>query len=103
MTEPEELHMHDREASFAEIAVALALASSKLRLDLTQTRIIAGRIGLSQMGLSLVIDGIERDAALVDQAVELFKKMADVEPQVRALIERKTRRRWPHFARAAVI
>ena len=90
-------------ASFAEIAVALTLASSKLQLDLTQTKIIAGRIGLSQMGLALVVEGLERDAALVHRAIELFKQMAEVEPQVRALLERKAKRRWTDFARAAVL
>jgi predicted ATP-dependent serine protease len=90
-------------ATFADIAVALTLASSKLQLDLAQTRIIAGRIGLSQMGLALVVEGLERDAELVRQGIELFKKMSEVEPQVRAVIERKVRRRWPEFARAAVL
>lgn len=90
-------------ASFADIAVALTLASSKLQLDLAQTKIIAGRIGLSQMGLALVIEGLERDAELVGQAIDLFKKMSEVEPQVRAVLERKAKRRWIDFARAAVL
>jgi hypothetical protein len=90
-------------ATFADIAVALTLASGKLQLDLAQTKIIAARVGLSKMGLSLVIDGLERDAELVHQAIELFKKMSVVEPQVRALLARKATRRWTDFARAAVV
>lgn len=90
-------------ASFAEIAVALTLASGKLQLDLTQTKIIAARIGLSQMGLALVVEGLERDAALVAQAIELFKQMSEVEPQVRAVLERKAKRRWSDFAKVAVL
>jgi len=90
-------------ATFADIAVALTLASGKLQLDLAQTKIIAARVGLSKMGLSLVVDGLERDAVLVEQAIELFKRMSEVEPQVRAVLARKATRRWTDFARAAVV
>lgn len=82
------------EPCFVDIAVALTLAASKLRLDLMQTEIIAERIGLSKMGLSVALDDLRRDVALVEQAQELFKQMADIEPQVRALIARKTQRSW---------
>lgn len=95
--------MREPPATFADIAVALTLASGKLQLDLAQTKVIAGRIGLSTMGLALVVDGLERDAALVDQAIELFKRMSEVEPQVRAVLARKASRRWTDFARVAVV
>lgn len=95
--------MLEQNASFAEIAVALTLASGKLQLDLAQTKIIAGRVGLSKMGLALVVEGLERDAALVQHAIELFKKMSEVEPQVRAVLDRKAKRRWSDFARVAAI
>jgi hypothetical protein len=91
-------------ASYADIAVALTLASSKLQLDLAQTRIIAGRIGLSKMGLELVIEGLERDAALVAGAVELLKTMSTCEPEIRALLARKRRGSWlPSFAQVAAL
>jgi hypothetical protein len=91
-------------ATFADIAVALTLAAGKLQLDLAQTKIIAGRVGLSRMGLSLVVEGLERDAELVQQAIDLFKKMSEVEPQVRAIIARKANRRWlPTFAKVAAV
>jgi hypothetical protein len=90
-------------ASFADIAVALTLASGKLQLDLAQTEIIATRIGLSKMGLALVVEGLQRDAKLVEHAIELFKKMAEVEPQVRAVLARKEKRYWPDFSRAAAV
>ena len=94
----------DSPASFAKIAVALTLASGKLQLDLAQTKIIAERIGLSKMGLELVVDGLERDAALVEQAIELFKQMSEVEPQVRAVLHRNEKRTWvPPLAMAAVV
>ena|GEM_PF-3830845 len=95
--------MREPSATFADIAVALTLASGKLQLDLAQTKIIAARVGLSKMGLSLVVDGLERDAVLVEQAIELFKRMSEVEPQVRAVLARKATRRWTDFARAAVV
>jgi len=95
--------MDPEDASFAEIAVALALASSKLRLDITKTKIIAERIGLSKMGYDCIVPGLEYDAALVDQALELFKQLAECEPQVRALLQRKKRRSWFSLAGAAVI
>lgn len=91
-------------ATYADYAVALTLASSKLQLDLAQTRIIAARIGLSDMGLSLVVDGLERDAALVVATVELLKEMSTCEPEIRALLARKRRGRWlPSLARVAAL
>jgi hypothetical protein len=91
-------------STIADMAVALSLAHSKLQLDLTQTRIIARRIGLSQMGLELVIEGLEQDVAHVGAAVELLKSMVDIEPQVRAAIARKKNGRWLRaFPRAAVL
>jgi hypothetical protein len=95
--------MREPPGTFADIAVALTLASGKLRLDLTQTKIIAARVGLSTMGLAVVVDGLERDAQLVEQAIDLFKRMSEVEPQVRAVLERKIARRWTDFARVAVV
>lgn len=91
-------------ASYADIAVALTLASSKLDLDMANYRRIAERIGLSKMGLSTVIDGIERDAMLVRQAVEIFKKLSEAEPEVKSLLARKSSGRWfPRLARTAAL
>lgn len=95
--------MLEQNASFAEIAVALTLASGKLQLDLAQTKIIAGRVGLSKMGLAIVVEGLERDAQLVEHAIEIFKKMSEVEPQVRAVLDRKAKWSWSDFARVAAI
>ena len=53
--------------TFADMAVALTLASGKLKLDLAQTKIIAARVGLSAMGLAVVVDGLERDAQLAER------------------------------------
>lgn len=92
------------QSSFVDIAVALTLAASKLRLDLSQTEIIAERIGLSKMGLSVALEGLREDLARIEEAQELFKQMADIEPQVRALIDRKQSRRWfPRLAKVAAI
>ncbi len=84
----------NRPSTFAEIAVALSLAHSKLQLDLAQTEIIARRIGLSSMGLDVVVEGLRKDVANVEQALDLFKAMTDIEPQVRAAIARKANRYW---------
>ncbi|CAN7379651.1 hypothetical protein LJR220_003377 [Bradyrhizobium sp. LjRoot220] len=80
--------------TIAEMAVALSLAHSKLQLDLAQTEVIARRIGLSKMGLDLVIEGLQRDVACVEHALEMLKQMVEIEPQVRALIARKKTGRW---------
>jgi hypothetical protein len=92
-------------SSFADIAVAMSLASSKLQLDLAKTKLIAERIGLSRMGYELIIPGIERDVALVIEGAELLKRMSEAESEIRALLERKKRGRWSIFtaAKAAVI
>jgi len=86
------------------MAVALALAHSKLQLDLAQTEIIARRIGLSAMGLSTVVEGLQRDVANVGQATEILKRLSEVEPQVRALMARQTSGRWfPSIVRTAAV
>jgi hypothetical protein len=92
------------QSSFVDIAVALSLAASKLRLDLMQTEVIAERIGLSKMGLGVALEGLRADVARVEEAQDLLKRMADIEPQVRALIARKESRRWfPSFVRTAAL
>lgn len=93
--------MQNDEGSFSEIAVALALAVSKLQLDLAKTKIIADRIGLSRMGYELIVPSLQRDIMLVDQALQLFKEMADIEPQVRAVVARKKRGSWLTLIRGA--
>ena len=89
--------------SFADIAVALTLLSSKTELDLAKTRMIADRIGLSKMGLQVIVDDLVADAVLVREAIEIFKQLAESEPEVRALLARKRTGRWiSQMARAAV-
>lgn len=95
---------NDGPPSIAKMAVALALAHSKLQLDLAQTEIIARRIGLSDMGLGVVIEDLQRDVEHVGAALELLKSMVEIEPQVRAVIARKQTRRWfPSFPQVAVL
>jgi hypothetical protein len=90
-------------ASFADIAVSLTLALSKMRLDLAQTMIVARSIGMTEMGMEVVTAERERDIARVADAVQLFKDMSEVEHQVRAVIDRKQRGHWSRFVRAAVV
>ncbi|MBR0693621.1 hypothetical protein [Bradyrhizobium lablabi] len=82
------------QSTFADIAVAMTLASSKLQLDLAKTKIIAERIGLSRMGYELIVPSLERDVALVMEGAELLKQMSEHEAEIRALLERKKRRSW---------
>ena len=91
-------------APFAEIAVAMTVALGKMRLDLAHTMIVARSVGVSNMGLEVVAAERERDIALIEQSLLLFKEMAEIEPQVRALIDRRKRRSWlPSFAKVAAV
>lgn len=85
---------HGGRHSIADMAVALTLAHTKLGLDLEKTKMIADRVGLSRMGCELVITGLQQDIALVAAATQLLKDLADLEPQVRAIIARKRRGSW---------
>ncbi|MCC8945975.1 hypothetical protein H8A97_12920 [Bradyrhizobium sp. Arg62] len=82
------------EPTFAEIAVALTLLKIKAGMDVEKTKIIAERIGLSKMGYELIIPDLERDLQLVECAMELFREMAAIEPQIRAAIARKNVGSW---------
>lgn len=82
------------EPSFADMAVALTLASSKLHLDLVKTKIVADRIGLSKMGYELIVPQFEQDLALIDAAMQLLKDLSSVEAEVRAVVGRKKTSRW---------
>lgn len=90
-------------ASFADIAVSINLAAQKLRLDLVHTLIIAKRFGVSDMGVAIVEAERQVEIDRLEQAFELFKKMSEVEPQIRSALERKVRRRWSDFARSAAV
>lgn len=93
------------EPTFAEMAVALSLASSKLGLDLAKTKMIAERIGLSRMGYELIVPQLEEDIARVNAALALLKELSAIEPQVRMMLERKRRGSWSDriLKRVAVI
>ena len=81
-------------SSFADIAVAMQLASSQLQSNMVKTKMIAERIGLSEMGYATILPGLELDAARVIEGTELFKRMADVEPEIRALLAHKRLHGW---------
>jgi len=95
--------LDDRGETFAEMAVALSLATLKLGLDLEKTKIIAERIGLSKMGYELIVPQFERDVRLIEAAAQLLKDMSDIEPQVRAIIMRKHGSWSPSLKRVAVL
>lgn len=89
--------------SFDDIAVALALAASKFRLDVEQMEILAARVGVSPMGTALAISELQRNLDLIVAAHHLFKDGAPAEREVRAVVERKKGGRWSMFARAAAV
>jgi hypothetical protein len=96
--------MHEGQPpSFDAIAVALALAASKLRLDVEQMELLAARINLSPMGTSLAISELKRNLDLIVHAHHFFKDNATAEPEVRAMILRKKNGRWGMFARAMAL
>lgn len=90
-------------ATFAELAVSASLAIQKLKLDLIHTMIVARRVGVSEMGITVVEAERQVEIDHLEQIFDLLKKMSEVEPQVRAVLERKARRRWSDFARVAAI
>lgn len=89
--------------SFDHIAVALALAASKFRLDIEQMELLAARVGVSPMGTSLAISELQRNLDLLVHAHHFFKDNSAVEPEVRAMVLRKKNGRWAMFSRAAVV
>ena len=95
--------MREPPATFADIALALQIAAPKLQRDIARMIDVAERISLSQMGLEVSIADLKHDFAMIEEAVLIFKKMSEVEPQVRAVLARKATRRWTDFARVAVV
>lgn len=98
--------MRDNEGlpvSFADLAVSASLATQKLRLDLAHTVIVAKRVGVSDMGIDVVEKERQVEIDHLEQIFDLLKQMAEVEPQIRAVLERKVKRRWSDFARVAAI
>jgi hypothetical protein len=89
--------------AFNDIAVALALAASKFRLDIEQMELVAARVGVSIMGTSLALTELNRNLDLIVAAHHFFRESASVEREMRAMILRKKNGRWGMFARAAVV
>lgn len=80
--------------SFDDIAVALALAASKFKLDVEQMEILTARVGLSPMGAAIAITELQRNLDLLVHAHHLFKDGAPAEREIRAAVDRKKRGRW---------
>jgi hypothetical protein len=97
------VHEEKLPPSFDAIAVALALAASKLRLDLEQMEFIAARINLSPMGCSLAVSELQRNLDLIVHAHHFFKDGAPAEREIRGMVLRKKNGRWSMFARAAAV
>lgn len=89
--------------SFDDIAVALALAASKFRLDVEQMELLTARVGVSPMGSAIAVAELQRNLDLVVHAHHFFKDCAASESEVRAMVLRKKSGRWAMFARVAVV
>jgi len=76
MTEP---------ATFDEMAVALALAAGKAKMDVDQLDLVGARIGLSDMGLALCRAELQKNVDLIAGAHELLKSLAPHEQDIRAI------------------
>jgi len=83
-----------QQPTFDDIAIALMLAASKLRLDLEQTEVLAARVGLPQISASLAVAELQRHLDLVVLAHAFFKDNADIEAAIRATVNRKKRLPW---------
>jgi hypothetical protein len=96
--------MADRKLpSFDDMAVALALAASKFRLDVEQMELLTARVGVSPMGSAIAVAELQRNLDLVVSAHHFFRECAAAESEVRALVLRKKSGRWAMFARVAAI
>jgi hypothetical protein len=93
----------EEQPSIADIAVAVTIAHSDMGHRFFKTKMIAERIGLSRMGYELIVPAIERDVELVAKAVELLKELAEIEPEVRALIARRKRGSWLSLIKKAAV
>lgn len=89
--------------SFDDIAVALALAAAKLKLDVEMMEVLCARVDLSQMGTSIAMSELQRNLDLVVHAHLFFKNNAAVETEVRAMASRKKTGRWGMFSKAAAL
>lgn len=88
--------------SFDDIAVALALAASKFRLDVEQMELLTARVGISPMGSAIAVSELQRNLDLIVTAHHFFKDNAAAEPEMRAMALRKKNGRWG-FLRVAAI
>jgi hypothetical protein len=83
------------EPSFADMAVSLELAVVKFGFDVARAVVIGENVGLSNMGIDVVVREMERDIKNLQHAKELLKRLAEIEPQVRTLLNRQSSGRWP--------
>lgn len=88
---------------FDDIAVALALAASKFKLDLEQMEILTARIGVSPMGAAIATAELQRNLDLIVAAHHFFREGAPAEKELRAMVLRKKAGRWAMFSRVAVV
>lgn len=89
--------------SFDDIAVALKLAASKLRLDLEQVQMLGARFEMSNMGIMLAEAELQRNLDLLAHAHHFFKDNAGVENEMRAVAHKKRGGLMSLLTRAAVL
>lgn len=80
--------------SFDEMAVAITLAATKVRLDFEQLEIISHRVGLSPMGTTLALTELQKTLDHLAAAHRFLKENAAAEPEIRAMAARKKVGSW---------
>ena len=83
------------EPSFAEMAVSLGIAADKLGFDVARLVARAVDFRLSDDAINIAVGELQSDAVNVSAAHQLLKQLADIEPQVRALLARRSTGKWP--------
>jgi len=91
----------ERVPKFEDIAIALVLAATKLRLDLEQLEYITAKIDLSPMGTAIAVAEMRRNIDLIAHAHAFFKDNAPAEQEIRTVAARKRNGRWPFNLMAA--
>lgn len=84
----------DASPSFDEMAVAITLAATKVRLDYEQMELLTHRVGLSQMGTTLALAELQKTLNHLAAAHRFLKESAAAESEIRAMTMRKKMGSW---------
>ncbi|QOZ25310.1 hypothetical protein [Bradyrhizobium sp. CCBAU 51753] len=80
--------------SFDDMAVAITLAATKVRLDFEQMELLSHRVGLSPMGTTLALAELQKTLDHLAAAHRFLKESAAAETEIRAVAARKKMGSW---------